>query len=74
MRQCFRDARKSMPMAILESRMDSAFFSENFLKMLTLEKVEFTASVPFDRFAELKKLDLSLFGKRFYCKERANYS
>lgn len=56
MRQCFRDARKSMPMAILESRMDSAFFSEEFLKMLTLEKVEFTASVPFDRFAELKKL------------------
>lgn len=56
MRQCFRDARKSMPMATLESRMDSAFFSEDFLKMLTLEKVEFTASVPFDRFAELKML------------------
>ena len=56
MRQCFRDARKAMPTAVLESRMDSAFFNEDCLKMFTSENVEFTASVPFDRFSELKQL------------------
>ena len=55
MYKCFRDTRKALPMAILESRMDSAFFNEDCLKLFMQEKIEFTASVPFDRFSELKQ-------------------
>ena len=40
---------------IIESRMDSAFFSDQIVKMLDNSKVEFTQSVPFERFPELKK-------------------
>ena len=40
---------------IIESRMDSAFFSDQVVTMLDNNKVEFTQSVPFERFPELKK-------------------
>ncbi len=56
MRHCFTDIRQILPKAILESRTDSAFFNEDLLKMMDDKGVEFTASVPFDRFAELKAL------------------
>ena len=38
------------------SRMDSAFFSEDLLDRLHRENVEFTISVPFERFTELKSM------------------
>lgn len=41
--------------AIIESRMDSAFFSDQVVTMLDTNNVEFTQSVPFERFPELKK-------------------
>jgi len=41
--------------AIIESRMDSAFFSDQVVTMLDTSNVEFTQSVPFERFPELKK-------------------
>ncbi|MEO0452484.1 MAG: IS1380 family transposase [Pseudomonadota bacterium] len=51
---CFQSVRTSRPRACLESRMDSAFFSDAMLTTLAAQRVEFTISVPFERFAELK--------------------
>lgn len=51
---CFDAVREQLPHASLEARMDSAFFSESQLLSLALDKVEFTASVPFERFPRLK--------------------
>lgn len=56
MRQCIEEVRQQMPSAKLEARVDSAFFDEKILLALALEDVEFTASVPFERFPKLKGL------------------
>lgn len=40
----------------IEVRMDSAFFSDEIVTLLEAEKVEFTVSVPFERFAEWKQM------------------
>jgi len=48
--------RKILSTAKLEARMDSAFFNEEQLDEWNDHKVEFTASVPFERFPELKKI------------------
>ena len=55
-RYCIRLVRSVLPAAILESRMDSAFFSEKTVELLNGEGVLFTISAPFHRFPELKKL------------------
>jgi len=47
-------ARGLRPDAHLEVRLDSAFFSEATLATLDAEQVEYTISVPFERFVELK--------------------
>ena len=39
---------------VLESRLDSAFFSHHTLTLMDLYGVECTISVPFERFALLK--------------------
>jgi len=54
-RECFQSVRKRRPQAVLEARMDSAFFQEDFLTELHKQRVEFTASVPFARFPKLKQ-------------------
>lgn len=54
--QCVRDIRAALPGVILEVRMDSAFFSDEIVAALEAAGVEFTISVPFERFVELKKL------------------
>ena len=54
MMQCFGEARKELKNTLFESRMDSAFFSDKILNLLGNNHVEFTASVPFERFPELK--------------------
>lgn len=52
---CIREIRTGLPSnAIIESRMDSAFFSDKVVTMLDKERVEFTQSVPFERFPELR--------------------
>ena len=56
MLDCFEIARSQMPGAIVESRMDSAFFNQSILSMLSDKRINFTASVPFERFAQLKQL------------------
>ena len=40
----------------LESRLDSAFFSDEIVDMLNESSVQFTISVPFERFPDLKQM------------------
>ncbi len=52
--QCILEVRRVLPNAQIEVRIDSAFFNEDIAKALTALGVEFTISVPFERFALLK--------------------
>lgn len=54
MLDCVRTVRSALPHLIIEIRADSAFFSDELVSALHREKVEFTISVPFERFVELK--------------------
>jgi hypothetical protein len=56
MRHCLAAVRAVLPAAILEVRLDSAFFSEATVACLDALGVEYTISVPFERFVELKGL------------------
>ena len=51
---CVDKIRGKIPSVKLESRLDSAFFSETIIDRLHGDQVEFTASVPFARYVELK--------------------
>ena len=51
---CIQAVREALPQTIVEVRMDSAFFSDNIVTALNERGVEFTISVPFERFAKLK--------------------
>lgn len=53
---CVREIRAILPRSKIEARMDSAFFSDDIVSMLDAAGVEFTVSVPFERFAALKTL------------------
>jgi hypothetical protein len=53
---CLREIQAILPQCIIEARMDSAFFSDDIVNMLDTEGVEFTISVPFERFSALKAL------------------
>ncbi len=52
---CVRRARERVPGAKIEARLDSAFFSDEMVALLEELGVEYTISVPFERFAELKR-------------------
>jgi hypothetical protein len=54
--QCLRFLKEAMPWVIIEARMDSAFFSDDIVTFLKKQGVEFSLSVPFERFAELKHM------------------
>lgn len=45
-----------MPNSVIEVRMDSAFFSEELIRLLNQLKAECTISVPFSRYTNLKKI------------------
>jgi len=51
---CIREIRTILPQCTIEVRMDAAFFSDAIVSMLDSERVEFTISVPFERFVALK--------------------
>jgi hypothetical protein len=53
---CIEAVRAVLPNALIEIRMDSAFFSDAIVGTLARQGVEFTISVPFERFVELKKM------------------
>jgi len=56
--QCVRIVRQRCPHTIVEVRMDSAFFSDEIVHQLDDETVEFSISVPFERFPKLRILSL----------------
>jgi len=51
---CIKEVREALPNAVIEVRMDSAFFSDKIISVLEGWRVEFSLSVPFERFPELK--------------------
>lgn len=53
---CIREIRAILPHCIVEVRMDGAFFSDAIVARLEDLGVEFTISVPFERFVVLKSL------------------
>lgn len=53
--QCIEQVRLALPGVIVEVRMDSAFFSDDIVSMLDQQGIEYTVSVPFERFTVLKK-------------------
>jgi hypothetical protein len=53
---CVQQVRGTLPGVIIEIRMDSAFFSDEIVAALNANGVEFTISVPFERFLELKQM------------------
>ena len=53
---CLSEAKAQLPATVLESRMDSAFFSQNILTTFNSKHVKFTASVPFERLTQLKEM------------------
>lgn len=54
MLNCFTQAKSELKNTIFESRVDSAFFNQDILSILHANHVKFTASVPFERFTQLK--------------------
>lgn len=52
--ECVNAVRAALPGVKIEVRMDGAFFSDKMVTRLQEAGVEFTISVPFHRFAELK--------------------
>ena len=51
---CIRTVRQALSAIKIEARLDSAFFSDKIVTLLHTEGVEFSISVPFERFPELK--------------------
>ena len=54
MMECFSEARSVLKNTIFESRVDSAFFNKDVLSGYDHNHVKFTATVPFERFPQLK--------------------
>ena len=52
---CVTRLREALPGILIEVRMDSAFFSDATVSLLKRLDVEFTITVPFERFVELKE-------------------
>ncbi len=53
---CLTEARSALKNTIFESRVDSAFFDQSILSGFDAQRVEFSASVPFERFTTLKAM------------------
>jgi hypothetical protein len=51
---CMALVSQALPGVVIEVRMDSAFFSDEIVTALQEAGIEFTVSVPFERFVELK--------------------
>lgn len=56
MLDCLSEVRSHLKTIALESRMDSAFFSQDILSVFHQNQVKFTASVPFERLTHLKEI------------------
>lgn len=73
MQACVDAIRAALPGVIVEIRADSAFFSDELVTLLRESKVEFTLSVPFERFVELKGMIESRKRWRKVDKERSYF-
>ena len=51
---CIEHVQQVVPLAQIEIRMDSAFFSDQIITALAEQEIEFTVSVPYERFPQLK--------------------
>ncbi len=51
-----RKTKSELSNAVIESRMDSAFFSQEIISMSDTCRIQFGASVPFERFEQLKEM------------------
>ena len=56
MLNCFMDAKAGLKNTIFESRVDSAFFNQDVFSSFDQNYVKFSASVPFERFSQLKDM------------------
>ncbi len=56
MRDCIASVRERLPGVTVESRKDTAFFSDEIVSFLDSQGVEFTISLPFERFPGLKNM------------------
>jgi hypothetical protein len=56
MRDCITAVRERLPGVTVESRKDAAFFADEIVSFLDRARVEFTISVPFERFPQLKQM------------------
>ena len=56
MLECVQTVRIAAPKAQLETRIDAAFFDEAILDQLDQQGVDFSVSVPFERFPALKSI------------------
>ena len=54
--QCVQQVRARLPGVVIEVRMDSAFFSDEIVAALAEQGIQYTISVPFERFVELKQM------------------
>ena len=54
--QCVDEVRAAVSGSVIEGRLDSAFFSDEIVTALDQRRTEFTVSVPFERFGELKRM------------------
>lgn len=61
--ECVEAIRRRLPDATIETRMDSAFFSDLMADTLESIGVEYTVSVPFERFCVLKEM---IANRRFW--------
>lgn len=52
---CIEQVKNALPGVTIEVRMDGAFFSDAIVSALDKAQIEYTISVPFERFAELKE-------------------
>jgi hypothetical protein len=53
---CIETVQEALPNTIIEVRMDCAFFSDEIIDTLQAWRIDFTISVPFERFCELKAM------------------
>jgi hypothetical protein len=54
--QCIEAVREALPNCVIEVRIDGAFFSDEIVTAVEGVGAEFTVSVPFERFTELKQM------------------
>jgi len=53
---CIEQIKNALPSVTVEVRMDGAFFSDAIVSALNEAEIEYTISVPFERFAQLKEI------------------